>query len=133
SAMRPSASSACACARFSTCRAMVRLLLCVLSGVAPGIRKGQNTMTLRSRYGIVVVGMMAAALTSACEKPAAVAPPPPEVYVVPVVQRDVPVYLDLVGQTEGTQDVDVRARVEGFLETMDFREGRSSAKVNSST
>jgi membrane fusion protein (multidrug efflux system) len=65
----------------------------------------------------------AAALTTACEKPEAVAPPPPEVYVAPVVQRDVPTYLDLVGQTEGFDDVDVRARVEGFLETMNFREG----------
>ena len=62
-------------------------------------------------------------LAVACEKPAPPAPLPPEVYVTPVVQKDVPTYLDLVGQTEGNQDVDVRARVEGFLETMDYREG----------
>jgi membrane fusion protein (multidrug efflux system) len=66
---------------------------------------------------------MAAALTLACEKPVAVVPPPPEVYVAAVVQQDVPVYLDLVGQAEGFQDVDIRARVEGFLETVRFREG----------
>ena len=71
----------------------------------------------------LIAVVMAAALTSACEKPVAVAAPPPEVYVVGVVQKDVPTYLDLVGQTEGHQDVEVRARVEGFLETMDFREG----------
>jgi membrane fusion protein, multidrug efflux system len=60
----------------------------------------------------------------ACEKPqTAVAPAPPDVYVVPVVQQDVPVYLELVGQTAGFQDVDIRARVEGFLETVNFREG----------
>ena len=34
-----------------------------------------------------------------------------------------PVYLDLVGQTQGFQDVEIRARVEGFLETVNFREG----------
>jgi membrane fusion protein (multidrug efflux system) len=45
------------------------------------------------------------------------------VYVADVVARDVPTYLELVGQTVGYQDVDIRARVEGFLETMDFREG----------
>jgi membrane fusion protein (multidrug efflux system) len=50
-------------------------------------------------------------------------PPPPEVDVAPVVQKDVPEYLDLVGQTDGFQDVEIRARVEGFLETMNFREG----------
>src|SRR5262245_36139214 len=65
-----------------------------------------------------------AALGAACgEAPAAAPPPPPEVYVMPVVQKDVPTYLELVGQTRGYQDVDVRARVEGFLERVHFQEG----------
>jgi membrane fusion protein, multidrug efflux system len=76
-----------------------------------------------NRRSKLVVAAMAAALSTACEKPVAVAPLPPEVYVTPVVQRDVPVYLDLVGQTQGFQDVDIRARVEGFLDTVNFREG----------
>ncbi len=71
----------------------------------------------------VVAATMAAMLGVACEKPPPATPPPPEVYVAGVVQRDVPVYLELVGQTQGFQDVDIRARVEGFLETVDFREG----------
>src|SRR5262252_3457239 len=71
----------------------------------------------------LVVALLAAAAAGACEKPQAAPPPPPEVYVVGVVQKDVPTYLDLVGETEGAQDVDVRARVEGVLETMNFREG----------
>jgi membrane fusion protein, multidrug efflux system len=57
------------------------------------------------------------------EKPAPPPPPPPEVYVANVVQRDVPEFLDLVGQTQGMQDVDIRARVEGFLESVNFQEG----------
>jgi membrane fusion protein (multidrug efflux system) len=72
---------------------------------------------------LLVAAMAAAALAGACEEPAAVAPPPPEVYVTDVVQRDVPVYIELVGQAAGFQDVDIRARVEGFLETVDFQEG----------
>jgi len=75
------------------------------------------------RRSMLVAVAMAATLTTACEQPVAVAPQPPEVYVTPVVQRDVPVYLDLVGQTQGFQDVDIRARVEGFLDTVNFREG----------
>jgi membrane fusion protein (multidrug efflux system) len=59
----------------------------------------------------------------ACEKPAPPPPPPTEVYVAEVIQKDVPSYLEVVGQTYGFQDVDIRARVEGFLETMNFREG----------
>jgi len=61
---------------------------------------------------------------SACAKEAPpVAPPPPEVVVAQVVQRDVPVIMELVGQAAGSQDVEVRARVEGFLETVAFTEG----------
>jgi len=65
-----------------------------------------------------------ASVASACtSKEPAAPPPPPEVYVARVVQQDVPIYLDLVGQTEGFQDVEIRARVEGWLETMTFTEG----------
>lgn len=59
----------------------------------------------------------------ACTHAAPAKPAPPAVYVSPVIQKDVPEYLDLVGQTQGFQDVDIRARVEGFLDTVNFREG----------
>ena len=63
-------------------------------------------------------------LLSACGKEA---PPPaaapPEVMVAAAVQRDVPIMTELVGQAAGSQDVDVRARVEGFLDTVAFTEG----------
>ncbi len=47
----------------------------------------------------------------------------PEVYVADVVQKDVPVYTELVGQTRGSQDVEIRARVEGYLDRVAFTEG----------
>ena len=75
------------------------------------------------KRGMLAAGVVAIAASVACEKPAPPAPPPPEVYVTAVVKKDVPEYLELVGQTEGFQDVDIRARVEGFLETMNFQEG----------
>jgi len=46
------------------------------------------------------------------------------VIVAMAERRDVPLTMEMVGGTLGTQDVPIRARVEGFLETMDFREGR---------
>jgi membrane fusion protein, multidrug efflux system len=58
-----------------------------------------------------------------CRKAPPPATVPPEVYVTNVVQEDVPEYLELAGQTQGFQDVDIRARVEGFLESVNFREG----------
>lgn len=81
------------------------------------------SMATDAEKTMLVALAIAAGLGVACEKPAPVAPPPTEVYVTDVVQQDVPVYLDLVGQAQGYQDVEVRARVEGFLESMNFREG----------
>jgi membrane fusion protein, multidrug efflux system len=76
------------------------------------------------RRAMLAAGVVAIGSSVACEKAAPPAPPPPpEVYTTAVVQKDVPVYLELVGQAEGYQDVDIRARVEGFLETMNFQEG----------
>ena len=85
--------------------------------------EGKDMSMQRVRGSMLVAVAMAATLSTACEKPVAVAPQAPEVYVTTVVQKDVPVYLDLVGQTQGFQDVDIRARVEGFLNTVNFREG----------
>jgi membrane fusion protein, multidrug efflux system len=70
-----------------------------------------------------LVAAIAAASTSACSDAVTVAPAPIEVYVAEAVVEDVPVYMELVGQTAGFQDVEIRARIEGFLETVNFREG----------
>ena len=80
-------------------------------------------MRADARRTILAAGAMAAGAERGVRQAGAVAPPPPEVYVADVVQKDVPTYLELVGQTAGFQDVEIRARVEGFLETMNFREG----------
>ncbi len=49
--------------------------------------------------------------------------PPQQVNVYQVDERDVPVYLDFVGQIYGRKDIAIRARVEGFLEGIHFSEG----------
>jgi membrane fusion protein (multidrug efflux system) len=45
------------------------------------------------------------------------------VKVIEAANEDVQLYLEMVGTTMGAQDVPIRARVEGFLESMDFAEG----------
>ena len=64
-------------------------------------------------------------LLTGCDmsEPESAAPPPLPVGVVNAERRDVPLAVELVGTTLGSQDVPIRARVEGFLETMNFREG----------
>jgi membrane fusion protein (multidrug efflux system) len=58
-----------------------------------------------------------------CSKKEAPPPPPPEVQVAEVVQKDMPVYIELVGATSGSEDVEIRARVEGYLVSVNFTEG----------
>lgn len=50
-------------------------------------------------------------------------PEPPVVSVEPVGVEDVEIYGDYVGRVRAQQFVEVRARVEGFLERMAFAEG----------
>jgi membrane fusion protein (multidrug efflux system) len=76
------------------------------------------------RKSILLLSCVVAMLLSACTKEAApVQAPPPEVLVTAVVQRDVPVMMELVGQAAGSQDVEIRARVEGYLDRVAFTEG----------
>jgi membrane fusion protein, multidrug efflux system len=69
----------------------------------------------------------AVAINTGCgkseQKANASAPPPPTVVVAEVAQRTVPVYSEFVGQTQANETVELRARVEGVLEKIYFREG----------
>jgi membrane fusion protein (multidrug efflux system) len=56
------------------------------------------------------------------EKPV-VSAPPPDVDVGTVLQRDVPVYVEAIGELRGNTEIEIRARVEGFLETVEYKEG----------
>ncbi len=67
--------------------------------------------------------------TSACSKEkAAPAMPPLEVPVVTVVAKDTPLDFELVAQLRGFEDVEIRARVEGYLESIDYKEGSTVRK-----
>jgi membrane fusion protein (multidrug efflux system) len=62
-------------------------------------------------------------LAAACSEKEPPPPPPPEVQVATVAQKDVPIYIELVGATLGSEDVEIRARVEGYLASVNFTEG----------
>ncbi|MBW1991105.1 MAG: efflux RND transporter periplasmic adaptor subunit [Deltaproteobacteria bacterium] len=49
--------------------------------------------------------------------------PSPTVLVAPVLQKTVPIYVEYVGRTEALESVEIRARVEGYLEKIYFKEG----------
>lgn len=51
------------------------------------------------------------------------APPPPKVTVYQTEAREVPIYQEFVGQIYGYKDINIAARVEGYLEGIHFEEG----------
>jgi len=60
---------------------------------------------------------------SACSKSAPPPPPPPDVVAAEVIQRDVPIYSEWVGTTEGNITAQIRARVQGYLQRRAYEEG----------
>lgn len=82
----------------------------------------------RLGYRIGTWWMGALALLTACGDGGPEEPPAPEIAVVEVIQRDTPITQDFVGQTRGSTDIPIRARVEGFLESRTFQEGGSVQK-----
>jgi RND family efflux transporter MFP subunit len=67
-------------------------------------------------------------LLVACGRGDSPAPPAPEVLVVEVAQRDVPVIGEWLGTTEGFVDSDIRAQVAGYLIARDYQEGAIVSK-----
>jgi membrane fusion protein, multidrug efflux system len=55
--------------------------------------------------------------------PEAAAPPPPDVLVTDVVQKDVPIHSEWIGNTVGYVNADIRARVQGYLLSRSYTEG----------
>ena len=64
-----------------------------------------------------------ALLLAGCGKPETPAPAPPEVSVIEVQPGDTPVTFEFVGSTASSQQVEVRARVDGFLNERLYTEG----------
>ena len=76
---------------------------------------------------IVAVGMIVGVVIIAVRsnKPAQPAPRALDVEVVRVEQKDVPVYSEWIGTTEGIVNADIKAEVTGYLLKQDYKEGHS--------
>ena len=65
----------------------------------------------------------ALALTACNEKNAYVPPPAPKVTVSQPAQKPVVSYIELTGTTQTINKVDLEARVQGFLEQINYKDG----------
>ena len=81
---------------------------------------------LQSIDPVLPSALVIGALRAACGKsdpPPAPTAPPPTVTVVTLAPREVPVLIEAVGRTEGSKEVEVRARVAGVLQRVLYTEG----------
>ena len=69
------------------------------------------------------IPLFASLVLAGCDKPEAQSPPPPFVAVMQVVASDVPASAGMIGHLDSPQNVEIRARVEGFVDKMSFTEG----------
>jgi len=87
------------------------------------ILHSQNlSFTVRVLFVAAALAVSAACSGKSSEKQGA-APPPTTVVVAEAAQRTVPIYSEFVGQTKAEETVELRARVEGILQKVYFREG----------
>lgn len=75
-----------------------------------------------------VCGLSFALLFSSCNEKKQQTMPPAKVTVVQSEKVDLPIHREFVGSIFGYKDIPIRARVEGFLETIDFEEGTAVKK-----
>ena len=81
--------------------------------------------SVRTSRTLLLVAALATALVVACGKKetAPAAKPPVEVSVVTVAPRDTPAVFEYVAQTQSSRQVNIQARVSGFLDKRVYTEG----------
>ena len=84
---------------------------------------GMNIPLKRKTVLWVLVPLIITSLVVAgCSKQMA-QPAPPEVEVVQVEQKDVPIYSEWIGTLEGMVNAEIKAQVQGYLLKQDYTEG----------
>ena len=81
-----------------------------------------NWVATRAAALAACVALSACKPTATAQAPAP--PPPPAVGVVTVEQRGITPFLSFIGRLKAIQIYQVRARVEGFLEKINFKDGQ---------
>jgi membrane fusion protein, multidrug efflux system len=71
----------------------------------------------------VLAAIAAVALAGCGSRNTYVAPPPPKVTVAQPLQQPVTLYLELTGNTAPFRTANLVARVQGYLETIDYQDG----------
>jgi multidrug efflux system membrane fusion protein len=94
-----------------------------------GRRAAQGVLGLKRTAGVMLIGALLVGAIGCKPKTNAFAPPPPpEVTVAHPIRKPVTRYLEYTGTTEAFLAVDLRARVTGFLDRVEFKPGAKVKK-----
>jgi len=86
---------------------------------------------MKANHWLATFALTFELLTGGCGKPApTTAPPPPVMSVVQPIEREVIEWDDYIGRLESPETVEVRARVNGYLDKVHFKEGEEVKKVS---
>jgi membrane fusion protein (multidrug efflux system) len=76
------------------------------------------------RPGVLFLIVVALCMAAGCSKAAGQAQPgPPDVEVIKVEQKDVPIYSEWIGTLDGMVNSEIKAQVAGYLLTKNYTEG----------
>ena len=81
------------------------------------------------RLGLAVLATIAALALAGCgSRNTFVPPPPPKVVVAQPLQEAVTLYIELTGNTAAYRTANLVARVQGYLESIDYKDGAAVTK-----
>jgi len=93
------------------------------------MRQGLTSGLESRRPGLAVLAAIAALAVAGCgSRNQFVAPPPPKVMVAQPIQKPVTLYVYLTGNTVAYRTANLVARVQGYLETIDYKDGAAVTK-----
>lgn len=93
----------------------------ILISIKDNVRK--HKLIASAAAGLVLLIIATFFVAGRTKKPAPAPPPPLQVGVVTVEQKDVPIYNEWIGTTDGMVNADVRAQVSGYLLRKNYTEG----------
>jgi RND family efflux transporter MFP subunit len=92
--------------------------------MAMSANQNGRQLSVAAAFSVVtLVGLLPLAAGCNKEAPAAGQAPVPKVTTTPVVEQETTDYDEYTGQTEASESVEVRARVFGYLKSIEFKDG----------
>jgi multidrug efflux system membrane fusion protein len=93
------------------------------------LQQGRTSELESRRPGLAVLAAIAVLALAGCgSRNQFVAPPPAKVVVAQPVQKPVTLYVYLTGNTAAYRTANLVARVQGYLETIDYKDGAAVTK-----